>query len=221
MIDINTINLGHGRTGCAMQWVEAMRLARKGREVTREKVATLTDASPCVSPVIGAFVRAWNDAMPDEARTRLLAPLLPLLLDTATGDDDDERRVWMAADWLVRVHVPAWLDLTPSLAGHAQALRALPKLHSRAAARAAAGAAALDAALDAALAAGRDAALDAARAAALAAALDAALDAAWDAALAAGRDAGRDAARDALSPTTATLQVSAADLLRRMCEVGQ
>ena len=137
MIDTSEIRLGHGQTGCAMQWAEAIRLAREGREVPREKVAALTDESPCVSLVIAEFVRAWNDALPDEARTRLLAPLLPLLLNTATGNGDDERRSWMAADWIVRVHVPAWLDLTPSLTSHAQALRALPELDSSVAADAA------------------------------------------------------------------------------------
>jgi len=215
MIDTSEIKLGHGRTGCAMQWVEAMRLAREGREVTREEVAALTDESPCVSPVIGAFVCAWYDALPDEARTRLLAPLLPLLLDTATGAADEQRRSWMATDWLVRVHVPAWLDLTPSLAGHAQALRALPKLHSRAAADSALPF--IRAALAAALAAARAAALDAARAAAG----DAARAAARAAARGAAGAAAGAAAKAALSPTTATLQVSAADLLRRMCEVGR
>ena len=207
MIDTSEIRLGHGRTGCAMQWAEAIRLAREGREVTREEVATLTDESPCVSPVIGAFVRSWNDALPDEARTRLLAPLLPLLLDTATGDDDDERRAWMATDWLVRFHAPAWLDLTPSLALHAQALRALPELDSRAAA---------GAAMPIIRAAGA-----AARDAAEAAVGYAAEAAAWAAARAAAVDAAGAATRDALSPTTATLQSSAANLLRRMCEVGR
>ena len=64
-----------------------------------------------------------------------------------------------------------------------------------------------------------DAARDAAWSATRSAAWSAALDAAWDAAWAAARDAAW-AAADALKTTTEKLQGSAADLVRRMCELG-
>ena len=106
---------------------------------------------------------------------------------------------------------------------------------AREAARAAAREAARDAGWDVAWAAGWDATGDAARAAAWAAAGDAARyaaryasgDAARDAAGAAAKaaawaaawDVARAAAREFLKPTTAWLQVSALDLVRRMIEV--
>jgi hypothetical protein len=40
-----------------------------------------SDTPQCACPVIGAFMRSWNDAIPDDAhRTALLKPLLPLLV---------------------------------------------------------------------------------------------------------------------------------------------
>ncbi len=198
-----------------------------------------SDAPQCASPVIAAFVRSWNDALPDADRARLLLPLLPDVIGTRTTDADDETRAWMATDWLVRVNAPAWLDLTPSLSAHAAALRALPPIMSSAIARdsqsviAAAWDAAWDAARDAASvaasvaawAAAMGAARDAASVAGSVAAGDAAMGAARDAARAVARaaewDAARDAAWDALAPTVTTLQASAQDLVRRMCAVGR
>src|SRR5258708_4095876 len=70
------------------------------------------DQPPCVSPIIAGFLRSWNDALPDdETRTRLLVPLIPDLLDTATTAADERTRSWLAFDWLVRVNAPAWMDL--------------------------------------------------------------------------------------------------------------
>jgi len=36
----------------------------------------------------------------------------------------------MALDWLIRVYTPAWLDLVPDLANHAEALRGLEMITS-------------------------------------------------------------------------------------------
>lgn len=45
-----------------------------------------TDHPPCVSPVIGSFLRSWNDALPtDEDRDRLLKRYVPLVVGTATN----------------------------------------------------------------------------------------------------------------------------------------
>jgi hypothetical protein len=165
-----------------------------------------TDAPPCASPVLGGFLRSWNDALDDEGRQKL-KPFLPRVLDTVDGKD--EARAWLATDWLVRVCAPTWLELAGVKESPA-ALRALPPITKKtvgqaqptineargrgAAAWDAARAAAWDAARAAAWDAARDAAWDAATDAARAAAWDAARDAAWDAARAAAWDAARDAA---------------------------
>src|SRR5690606_588012 len=70
-----------------------------------------SDHPACVSPVIAAFGRRWNDDLPDDDRQRLLLPLLPLLPDTASTAEVEEARAWMATDWMVREHAPAWLRL--------------------------------------------------------------------------------------------------------------
>jgi hypothetical protein len=201
-----------------------------------------SDTPECACPVIGAFVRAWNDALPDDERTALLLPLIPRLVGTRGSDALSERRSLMAADWLVRAHTPAWLRLA-GLTAQADMLAALPEITSmaqvpsirgsleavrkdaaaagvaaRAAAWAAARAAAWDAARAAAWAAAWAAAGDAARAAAWDAAWDAAGVAAWAAAWAAARDAAGVAAGDALTPTRKELQQSALALVNRMIE---
>jgi hypothetical protein len=199
-----------------------------------------SDAPQCACPVITAFMVSWNDSLPSNAeRDRLLKPLIPLLVGTRSTPAVEQRRATMAADWLIRVHTPAWLRLA-KLDTHAAALESLPEITdfaqcpslmpalkaaqtdaaaARDAARDAARAAAWDAAWDAARAAARDAAWAAARAAARDAAWAAAWDAARDAAWAAAWDAARAPAWDALKETAATLQLSAVDLVRRMCEV--
>ncbi len=54
-----------------------------------------SDRPACACPVIGAFMIAWNDALPDdETRTRLLKPLLPLLVGSRAAARD---AVWAAA----------------------------------------------------------------------------------------------------------------------------
>ena len=193
-----------------------------------------SDHPACVCETIGAFMRSWNDSLPDEeTRGRLLKPLLPLIIDTAHGSEAATVRSFMALDWLARTLAPAFLDLTPALATHAATLRALAPIVDLKSARVAEPslAAARAAAWDAARAAARAAAWDAARAAAWdaarAAAGDAAWAAAWDAAGAAAGAAAWDAAwaaawaaaGDALKPTIEAMQASAQDLVRRMCEV--
>ncbi len=169
----------------------------------------------CASTVIAAFLRAWNDSLPtDEDRQRLVRPLLPLVVGSRADNATELRRSYMALDWLVKVHTPAWL-LLAGLHDHAEALfaldeitgpvtmeKALPAVNTAwAAARDAARDAVGDAARDAAGAAVRAAAWDAARAAAWdaarIAAWDAARIAAWNAALYAARTAAWDAAGDA------------------------
>ena len=209
-----------------------------------------SDTPECACPVIAAFLRSWNDSLPTDAeRDRLLKPLIPLIVGTRSTPSVEQRRGTMAADWLIRVHAPAWLRLAgleqqaaaleslPEIKDFAQCPSLMPTLNAVRTDAAAAWAAAWDAAGDAARDAAWDAARDAARDAAWAAAWAAAWDAAGDAARGAAWDAARDAARDAawaaagdaawdaaaagvaLKPTTERLQASAVELVKRMAAV--
>jgi hypothetical protein len=181
-----------------------------------------SDMPSCVSMVLCTYGTRLNDVLP-HGRRQELKPLVPRLVGTAS-DGLDERRSYMALDWLVRTYTPAWLDLA-GLVAEAQALRDLRRIVDMVAAQAAgpvvragrekadaAWAAAWDAAWDAAGAAAGAAAWDAAGDAAWAAARDAAWDAAW----AAARAAAWDAARERLQPTVDQLQTSAIALYAAM-----
>src|SRR5688572_12063833 len=85
-----------------------------------------SDEPHCVSPVIGAFMRSWNDALDDETR-QLLIPYAIKCVGTNTGPEDDKTRAWMACDWLVRVQTPAWLRLA-GLIEEARALESLARI---------------------------------------------------------------------------------------------
>src|SRR6266566_8348028 len=88
-----------------------------------------SDSPVCVSPVIAAFMRSWNDCLKtDEDRNRLLRPLLPSILETASDNAVEIRRSWMAIDWLIRTMAPAFLDLSLGLHGDAASLRSLPEV---------------------------------------------------------------------------------------------
>jgi hypothetical protein len=82
-----------------------------------------SDAPLCVSPVVRRFCTTLNDALDDVARQRIL-PYLARTIGTA-GDGLDERRSWMALDWLIRVYAPTWLAAA-HLPHSADALRSLP-----------------------------------------------------------------------------------------------
>ena len=156
---------------------------------------TFSDHPACASPVIGAFLRSWNDTLNDEDRQQLKR-YVTLLPGTAASPEVEDARAWMALDWLVRTYTPAWLRLA-KLDDQAARLEALPEFR-----------------------AGMDVpsirpTIDTVRkdaAAAWDAAWDAAGAAAWDAA----RDAAWDAAGDALRPTRDELMGKAHDLLDRM-----
>lgn len=86
-----------------------------------------SDHPECVCPVLGAFLRTWGDALPDDDRDRLLRPLIPQLLNTKGSAPLESRRSLIAADWLIRTHTPAWLRLA-GLTARADALAALPEI---------------------------------------------------------------------------------------------
>jgi hypothetical protein len=87
-----------------------------------------SDQPVCVDSVVGAFLRLWNDALDDEMRQRL-RPYAARAIGTA-NDGRSLERSFMCFDWLVRVHISAWLELA-GLAGHALALRGLPPIIDR------------------------------------------------------------------------------------------
>jgi hypothetical protein len=90
-----------------------------------------TDHPVCTCPVIAAFMRSWNDRISnDETRTRLLKPLLPLLVGTRSTKAVQTRRAWMAADWALRVRTPALLRMA-KITELAEQLEQLPEIVSR------------------------------------------------------------------------------------------
>ena len=80
----------------------------------------------CMSPVLTVFGMRLNDALPDDLRQELKG-LIPSLPGTA-GDGWDESRSYMALDWLIRVWLPTWLELSPSCRGDAQCVRELGRV---------------------------------------------------------------------------------------------
>ena len=151
-----------------------------------------SDHPECACPVIGAFMRAWNDGLADDQRTSLILPLVPRLVGTRSTKKIEQRRATMAADWLIRVHTPAWLRLA-KLTEQADLLASLPEITDFKN---------CPSLMPALTAVRKDA--------------DAAWAAAWDAA----RDAAGDAAKKALAPTQLELQKSALELVERMIAVG-
>lgn len=89
-----------------------------------------SDRPECASTVLAAFLRQWSNSLRDVDRQGL-KPLIPRLIDSAAAGHVEARRAWMAADWLIRTHSTAWLDLA-GLGVHATVLRHLPELVDRA-----------------------------------------------------------------------------------------
>ncbi len=87
-----------------------------------------SDKPACACPVLGAFLRTWNDDLSDTDRDRLLRPLVLRLAGSRSTPEVEARRHWLAMDWLVRTHAPTWLRLTPALVPHADALTDLPPI---------------------------------------------------------------------------------------------
>ena len=178
-----------------------------------------SDHPQCACPVIAAFMRSWNDGMRSDEERELLKPLIPLLVDSKSTPEIENKRAWMACDWLVRTHCPAFLELA-GLEDHANALRGADELVDDVSANksSAAWSAARSAAWSAAMFAAWSAARSAAWSAAESAAWSAALFAAESAALFAARSAAMFAASEKLESTVKVLQLSALELVRRMLE---
>jgi hypothetical protein len=205
--DLKLINLAYGGHGSRTNGLCAL-----------EAAAWLagephSDHPECVSPVIAAFMRSWNDSLKtDDDRDRLLKPLLKKILNTRGSAEAKLARAMMCVDWAIREWLPEFLSLTPALEPHAAKLRAAKPIQTWGD---------FDKVVPLIAKAKEDAA--AARDAAWDAAWDAARDAAWDAAWDAARDAAWDAAWDAaskkLEPSVSRLQKSAVALVERMCAI--
>jgi len=180
-IDLDTITLTTGQHANPAQGTCVMEAA------SMLAGEPFTDHPACVSPVIGALLRRWNDQLDDTTRQDLKR-YIPLIVNTAGTPEQETRRAWMATDWLIRVQTPAWLRLA-GLTVQAELLadlaevdpdtcpKMMPVIKAVGVDARAARAAASEAAWDAAWAATRDAASEAA----------------WDAARAAAGDAARAA----------------------------
>lgn len=97
-----------------------------------------SDEPKCSCPVLAAFVRALNDALPDDGlRTRILRPLVPRLINTRADAKVELARGLAIADATVRHFLPMMLRASgqPALAA---SLSELAPIDSRAAAAAAA-----------------------------------------------------------------------------------
>lgn len=87
-----------------------------------------SDEPQCACPVIAAFVRAINDALPDDAaREHYLRPLVPKLVNTARSRGVELRRGYLVADTVTRTLVPLHLE-AEGLRLETLLLRALPPI---------------------------------------------------------------------------------------------
>jgi hypothetical protein len=100
----------HGRRGLRLTFLELVSwLAHEPHN----------DAPASVSPVLATYARWFASALPDarrqelKGRARQMIGTAPREADGITGGlpTADERRVWVATDWLIRVQAPAWLRL--------------------------------------------------------------------------------------------------------------
>jgi hypothetical protein len=86
-----------------------------------------SDEPSCACPVIGALVRACNDAMGDDARNRYLRPLVPTLVGTRATAAVERERGLQVVDAMVRVLLPRKLR-REQRADEAELLAGLPPI---------------------------------------------------------------------------------------------
>lgn len=97
---------------------------------------THSDEPRCACPVLGALVRASNDAMTDAQRDRFLRPLVPVLVGTRASAAVERARGMLVVDAVVRVLLPMRLR-RQRRRSEADLLAQLPALRSADDARAA------------------------------------------------------------------------------------
>ena len=117
--------------------IEAVRLA-KGTHASLDRGANVmeavayvagepfSDRPRCASPVVGAFLRAWNDRLDDETRQRL-KPYVVRLVGTAGSEKDERRRRDLLTEWVLGTLVPTWLE-TAGMHAEANDVRAHGRL---------------------------------------------------------------------------------------------
>ena len=154
-----------------------------------------SDKPACACPIIGSFMRSWNDSLSNSDRQKL-APYILKLVGTKSTVEVEQIRGLMVMDWYLREFTPTWLDLA-GLSNHAETLRKCSQVTSWGDVKA------------------MQSKLNAAESAAYSAAYSAAESAAYSAA----ESAARSAAEEALAPTATRLQKSAFDLLNRIIAV--
>ena len=95
-----------------------------------------SDEPRCACPVIAAYVRAVNDALPtDTSRDRMLRPLVPRFVNTRGSANDERRRGWIVVDAMVRRLLPHLLDKRGKKE-FAAALREMPAVADKSSAQA-------------------------------------------------------------------------------------
>jgi hypothetical protein len=113
--------------------IEALRLAKGAHDSfasgagVMEAVAYLagepfSDHPKCASPIVGAFLRSWNDRLDDQTRQRLKSYVVRLV-GTAGSDNDERRRRDMLWEWVLGTLVPTWLE-TAGMHAEAKDVRA-------------------------------------------------------------------------------------------------
>lgn len=70
-----------------------------------------SDKPRCACPVIGDFLRHFNDGLPDDRRTELLRPLVPLLVGSRSSDAVEMKRRQMIRLWIIDTHIVTWVRL--------------------------------------------------------------------------------------------------------------
>jgi len=95
-----------------------------------------TDEPGCACPVLGALVRASNDAMTDAQRDRFLRPLVPILVGTRATAAVERARGMLVVDCVARVLLPMRLR-RERRGDEAELLARLPALRTADDARAA------------------------------------------------------------------------------------
>jgi len=95
------------------------------------------DEPECMCPVIAAFVRRTNDAMPDDVRAEMYGDLPWMLVGTRTSNElVMQRRGWLVADAAVRCFAPVCLR-DAGLGDRADLLESLSPVRDEQTARAA------------------------------------------------------------------------------------
>ena len=121
-----------------LRWLEGVRLSSGSHDAVDAGACVIeaaayiageewSDHPSCVSPIIAAFLRGWNDSLDDEDRQRL-KPYVRKVIGTRASEIEAPRG-WLVVDWYVRQQTPIWLE-SDGLKEQADLLRQLPEVVS-------------------------------------------------------------------------------------------